>query len=324
MASRRLRQRINLVLACVAALTLLVLFRKSFVPVPHTAPPTVDLEHGTAGAKLGDNDVEMVIASMKRENVTWLNDYLLDWKKNIYVVDDPSAELTVPVNKGREAMVFLTYIIDRYDSLPGSVIFHHAERFQWHNDNLDYDALPLLQRFRFQHLKEEGYINLRCVWVLGCPAEIKPIQDATPGKKGEPVHAKHVYKGAFEELFPSLPVPETIGVTCCSQFAVRRETIRKKPKEEYIRYREWLTTSPLGDDLSGRVLEYSWHVIFGKESVHCPHAGECYCQTYGLCDMKCEENGCDNQYLLPPYATLPKGWPQLGWKGEDRGWSGLP
>jgi hypothetical protein len=52
----------------------------------------------------------MVVASMKKENVTWLDDYLLDWKKNIYVVDDPSAELSVPTNKGREAMVFLSYV----------------------------------------------------------------------------------------------------------------------------------------------------------------------------------------------------------------------
>lgn len=58
--------------------------------------------------KHGEDDVEMVIASMQRENVTWLHDYLKDWKKNIYVVDDPKAPLTVPTNKGREAMVFLT------------------------------------------------------------------------------------------------------------------------------------------------------------------------------------------------------------------------
>ena len=152
-----------------------------------------------------------------------------------------------------------SYIIDRYDTLPANVIFHHAERFQWHNDNLDYDALPLLQKFRLEHLKEQGYVNLRCAWVLGCPVEIRPITDATPASADEPVHAKHVYKGAFEELFPGVTVPEEIGVNCCSQFGVRRETIKRRSKAEYIKYREWLKESPLGDDLSGRVLEYSWH-----------------------------------------------------------------
>lgn len=151
------------------------------------------------------------------------------------------------------------YIIDRYSTLPGNIIFHHAERFQWHNDNADYDALTLLQRFRFDHLKVEGYVNLRCVWVLGCPAEIKPIEDAKHIIEGEPVTAKRVYKKAWEDLFPNEEIPEVVGVTCCSQFAVRRETIRRRPKADYIRIRKWLVESNLVDDLSGRVLEYAWH-----------------------------------------------------------------
>lgn len=106
---------------------------------------------------------------------------------------------------------------------------------------------------------------MRCAWVLGCPSEIMPVVDAAPPKENEPIHAKHVYKGAFEELFPDLPVPEVIGVTCCSQFAARRETIRKRPKKDYMRYRQWLIESTLPDDLSGRVLEYSWH----SEYRHC-------------------------------------------------------
>lgn len=184
--------------------------------------------------------------------------------------------------------------------------------------------------------------------MLGCPVEIRPIddEDSDGARKAEPVTAKRVYKRAFEELFPEKPVPETIGVTCCSQFAVRRENIWQRPRSEYVQYREWLMSSSLGDDLSGRVLEYSWHsmhpdisilsffflvaspltelVIFGKDPVHCPSAGECYCQTYGLCGMKCDKTGCSGQYTLPPFSTLPQGWPKIGWDNEDRGWDGLP
>lgn len=112
------------------------------------------------------------------------------------------------------------------------------------------------------HIEQEGYVNLRCAWILGCPSEIKPHVDNVPSKKGEPITAKHVYKSAYEELFPGEAVPESIGVACCSQFAVRRETIWNRKKEDYIRYRDWLLKSPLGDDLSGRVLEYSWHSKF--------------------------------------------------------------
>jgi hypothetical protein len=152
-----------------------------------------------------------------------------------------------------------SYIIERYDSLPGNVIFHHAERFQWHNDDPDYDALALLQRFRFENLRQKGYVNLRCIWDLGCPFEISPDADDNPGVPGEPVHAKHVYKASFQELFPLMKVPSRVGVPCCSQFAVRRENIQRRSRGEYMRFREWLMSSPLGDDISGRVLEYSWH-----------------------------------------------------------------
>jgi hypothetical protein len=62
--------------------------------------------------------------------------------------------------------------------------------------------------------------------------------------------------------------------------------------------------------------------MFGKPGVHCPDAGTCYCKTYGMCDLDCKENACKGQYTLPEFATLPKGWPKKGWKGEDRDWHG--
>lgn len=74
-----------------------------------------------------------------------------------------------------------SFITDRYDTLPPNVIFHHGERFQWHNDDPDHDTLPLLQRFRVPYLQEQGYVNLRCVWAPGCPVEIRPAQDAKSG-----------------------------------------------------------------------------------------------------------------------------------------------
>lgn len=151
------------------------------------------------------------------------------------------------------------YIIDRYDTLPANVLFHHAGRFQWHNDSPNYDALELLQKLRFSYVKRQGYVNLRCAWVLGCPTEIQPIKDASDQLIDEPITAKRVYKQAFMELFPGEEVPDKVGVACCSQFAVRRETIRRRPKEDYIRYRTWLEQSNLPDHLSGRVLEYAWH-----------------------------------------------------------------
>ncbi|TGJ79273.1 hypothetical protein E0Z10_g9488 [Xylaria hypoxylon] len=204
-------------------------------------------------------ELELVVASLSTEDTTWFHAYLPDsWPKNVYVVDDPAAKLTVPKNKGHEAMVYLTYIIDRYDSLPDNVLFLHASRFAWHNDDPDYDALPTLQNIQLSYLQEAGYVNLRCVWVIGCPAEIRPVLDEDEGPSKD-LKTKNIYKKAFEEIMPELPVPDTVAVSCCSQFGVSRNAIRRRPKEDYIRYRRWLLETPLDDSLSGRVLEFSWH-----------------------------------------------------------------
>jgi hypothetical protein len=52
----------------------------------------------------------IVVASLRHEDTSWIHRHLPDWSHSIYIVDDPSAELTVPKNKGREAMVYLRYV----------------------------------------------------------------------------------------------------------------------------------------------------------------------------------------------------------------------
>jgi hypothetical protein len=164
-------------------------------------------------------------------------------------------------------MVYLTHIIDAYDTLAETTVFVHAARFAWHNDDPDYDALPALRRLDLARVAAEGYVNLRCVLLLGCPVEIRPGADAASAEvlangthaDGSPLRANEVYAQAFGELMPGVEVPERVGVSCCSQFAVSREAVRRHTREEYVRWREWLLDTPLADDLSGRVFEYMWH-----------------------------------------------------------------
>ena len=61
-----------------------------------------------SASKTDGPHVEFVVASMKDDDTSWFKEYIPQWKANIYAVDDPSAPLTVPENKGREAMVYLT------------------------------------------------------------------------------------------------------------------------------------------------------------------------------------------------------------------------
>lgn len=56
-----------------------------------------------------------VVSSLKRDDVSWLTDNLHNWQIVRYVVDDADAQYTVPMNKGREAMVYLTYVFSSHD-----------------------------------------------------------------------------------------------------------------------------------------------------------------------------------------------------------------
>jgi hypothetical protein len=72
--------------------------------------PDQDLEDKQLKVNTGPKSrrTAVVVASQASENATWLNHYFPTWEANIYRVDDPDAPLTVPKNKGRESMVYLT------------------------------------------------------------------------------------------------------------------------------------------------------------------------------------------------------------------------
>jgi hypothetical protein len=150
-------------------------------------------------------------------------------------------------------------MIDNYDNLPDVMVFIHGRQFQWHNDDSNYDGGTMLSRVQIPYIKEQGYVNIRCVWVLGCPDEVHVMEP-------RPEHQSEVsFKEGFMELFPDRAargdIPEIVGASCCAQFALTRDKVRELPRAEYERIREWLKTTPLEDDISGRIMEYSWHSI---------------------------------------------------------------
>jgi len=208
------------------------------------------------------------------------------------------------------------YIIDRYDTLPDVSIFIHSLRYQWHNEDPMYDGVPVLQHLRLSHVKARGYVSLRCTWTMGCPSELHPLNPSN--SHDDRSQNERAYADAFHHFFPDKPVPATIGAHCCSQFAVSRDRIRSQPKALYEKIRNWLLDTELSDQISGRVIEYMWHIIFGMPAVDCQDAGECFCETFGYCNLTCKADACEKRYHFPRFATLPEGWPEEG-PGRD-GW----
>ncbi|KAJ5223300.1 hypothetical protein N7468_007842 [Penicillium chermesinum] len=252
---------------------------------------------------------ELVVAAMRDSDMAWVAENVPDWTTTIYRADADKSEynFTVPRNKGNEAMVYLTYLIDRYDSLPEVMVLMHGGRYQWHNDNPLYDSVVTLKDLQIDHVKRTGYVNLRCVWAIGCPSELEPGRYFRE-RPDDPAHPTAVeYPDRFLELFPDEELPEVVGVPCCSQFAVSREAVRARPKADYERCRQWLLDVDLDNATSGRIFEYAWHIMFGKTAELCLDVVTCYCETYGYCDMEPIE--LQNHWVWRG-MVLPPNWPE--------------
>jgi len=224
----------------------------------------------------------LVMARTKQENVTWLDEVDLGPNINrmIYVADDPKAPLHPPKNKGHEVMNYLTYIIDFYDNLPDVSIFMHSHRFAWHNDDLlNFDASEMIKRLSNERVQRQGYMNMRCHWMPGCPEWIHPGQIEPDKEKLE----QALMAEAWAELFPGKSIPNVLAQPCCSQFALSRDKIRELPQETYSHFRDWLLRSEFRDTMSGRIFEYLWQVIFTDQNTFCPNQRTCYCDGFGVC-----------------------------------------
>lgn len=229
----------------------------------------------------------LVLATLAQTDNSWVATELADLLGDqgnlytaIYVADDIDATLHTPKNKGHEAMAYLSYLIDYYDSLPEVSIMMHGHSSAWHNNYLlDLSSSKTVRHLNRQKVLREGYMNLRAHWGPGCPEHLHPLTENFDVNKKEEVEMARAWK----ELFSPVPLPDNLAQPCCSQFAVSRDYVRRRPLSDYVHFRDWLLKSDLSDFLTGRIWEYLWQYVFTGETAHCPHPGVSYCDGFGVC-----------------------------------------
>ncbi|GAB1194025.1 hypothetical protein APSETT444_003262 [Aspergillus pseudonomiae] len=119
---------------------------------PEEAPKETTTPHPSAPSVEQNATRTLVIAKLQEEDTLWVDSLVHDdahLTSAVYVVDNnTSAPFTVPLNKGHEVMVYLTYIIDHYYELSDVSIFMHAHQITWHNnDFLDSDSAKMVRRY---------------------------------------------------------------------------------------------------------------------------------------------------------------------------------
>lgn len=294
-----IRRRLLLALAAAASLLLILNLERTGIRIRRglgkwaihsSSPLSTDGQHGESPLDPGtdasaissaDNHTRLlIIPTLKDTDISWFDAELPEMEKLVYIADDRKAKNHPPKNKGHEVMIYLSYIIDHYDTLPDISIFLHPHQFAWHNnDLLENDMAQMLRRLNNARVMREGYMNLRCQWDPGCPHWLRPKSDERINVKQE----QRIIGKAWSELFPFETVPEVLSGACCSQFAVSRDTIRALPISRYVWFRDWIMRTELSDYMSGRVFEYIWQYIFTGRHEVCPSQHICYCDGYGVC-----------------------------------------
>ena len=260
-------------------LVLLLIFIVALIPL-HGHLSSITSHH--LGSLLVTNphdaaEKHLVIASFTAQNVSWLTQIPSSWTIKRYFLDDPNPEppgLAVPRNAGREAMAYLTYIIDHYDTLPPYMIFTHGHERSWHQ------VEPLAAKVRALNLTaldEENYISLRCGDQMGC--ERQPYIDTKhPNWSGE----DHMC-AFWKTIVPYEHCPRYVSYKCCAQHAVTRSAVQLRSKYDWERIREPLlhnlsdyTWGKGASDWQGGILyEKFWHVLLGAGSEYCPSVERC-------------------------------------------------
>ncbi|KAI5236967.1 hypothetical protein E4T42_09314, partial [Aureobasidium subglaciale] len=187
--------------------------------------------------------------------------------------------------RGRETASYLSYIVDNYDILPTYSLFIHAKSEQWHNDILGGKTADTLRSLRLEHVRANGYTNLRCAHDPGCPIAINPLSPTDQDVFNNDPRA--YFADYYMELFDVSreQVPEHIGNVCCAQFAVSKDRILQRPKADYERMLHWAGKKHehLDDFGVGWVFEKLWHIVFGMDAINCPQYDQCRCDNYGWC-----------------------------------------
>ncbi|KAL4804655.1 hypothetical protein BDV18DRAFT_26620 [Aspergillus unguis] len=311
--NRRTQRTVTHLAIFLAILTLLILLNRppstqrtfAWTRIRYkTTARSLPAAHGQCPGLSKSSKPALVVSHVQSDGDTsWLTDSPLAKKYHlcIYNVDaDPSTSSTsstlrVPSNRAHEAMAYLTFLIDNYDSVPAAgAVFVHGSRYAWHNDAPDYDNAYLLSLLDVDAaLAPAGYHNLRCDWSVSMCLPSSPPQGSLQMKfqsAVDPFDARAksdaALPGALAAIFgdgqsEGVLAPsrhEAVRSQCCAQFVVSRERIRGHSKEEYVALRQWLLDgaevvgnsramqrvgfAPKDDKVAGRIISYIWHILF--------------------------------------------------------------
>ncbi|UJR17233.1 hypothetical protein I4U23_004128 [Adineta vaga] len=193
---------------------------------------------------------KIIVVSHFKEDLSWLDLYIGDRIAHIVYTRSSNAL----INHGREPVAYLQYIVDHYSNLPSLIAFIHGHRTSWHQK----DPSDIVVALRALRWNKYSFMPLTSVTTH---ALFQPNSSSL-----QEVVNYQLWRDVLQEELGSPPANGTKG-HCCATFAVRKEEILKHTKNFYTNIIDYILASSHSDQLTGRTLEYTWHMIFGQPSV---------------------------------------------------------
>jgi hypothetical protein len=189
-----------------------------------------------------------VVVSKYNKNIDFV--YKLDGNINffIYEKENINNKYNIPVNKGNEASVYLKYIIDFYDELSEYTFFIHDEEFAWHHSG------SIIDKYNEAVSSTKLYYNVNDKCHLDVVPSCIYFNDFIQW-----------YKLFIDKYIPLDTLPANTWskeYRGSAQFLVHKTLIQKLPKVFYEELYNWIITTDLTTYLTGRYLEWSWHIYW--------------------------------------------------------------
>ena len=190
--------------------------------------------------KEGINANVLVVVAHYNENLKWVNKI----KYKTVIISKQKIRRDYPPNKGNEASSYLTYIIDNYDNLRDYTFFVHGHRSHWHHkSNMDEKINNITFTYNYYNINETQKEEL-----------YYPDNDVD-----------QIHRNCFDSFNEATGLNidyKNLHIRACAQFYVKKENIRRHPKELYIKIYKWIMTKKEDSLRTGFILEHSWHYIF--------------------------------------------------------------
>ncbi len=191
--------------------------------------------------------MELVVAHYN-ENLDWLNQVNNQLSVKIYsrtLHNHPTLSVTFDaINKGNEALIYINYIIERYNTLPNVAFFIHAHETSWHHEGSMFNILN------------------KCIPFVKTSCYYKNLNKNPTKCFLETFKDYNLYQSRINSIFDRPPILKHTLIDDCAQFIVTSDIIKRHPIEFYKKIQYYLLNTQDSNAISGRVLEYTWRWIW--------------------------------------------------------------